>query len=247
MHGGNRNLQDTIRRASEGNFREYWLQLYIRDNYSKLGFESLDGPFDTGYDFKGIYEGKRVVVEAETQSKNFLYHKHDPDRVDILIVLNDDTSGTVLRMSSHEWRKRLPKKIIKVDPEDFVKSTYPMRKEYAEKKQCERKAFEGLFPFLNIKSALSILWGLLIEELPLEDSPEAEAFGEALDLTAMEYIKIYDLNIEERGTKPIFSNIEVLANDLVRSRKELDDLADEEREHLKRWLGILQTEYSFRV
>jgi hypothetical protein len=34
----------------------------------RLGFDSLEGPFETGYDFKGVYKGKRVIIEAEYNS-----------------------------------------------------------------------------------------------------------------------------------------------------------------------------------
>jgi hypothetical protein len=244
---GNQNLQEVIGRAEEGEFNEYWLQLYIRDNYEKLGFDSLEGPFDIGYDFKGVYRGKRVVVEAETQSKNFLYHKHDPDEVDILIVLKDNITDEVYGMSPPEWRERLPKRIITVDPEDFVKSTHPMRKAYAIKKQSEREAFVTLLPFVRIKGALATLWDVLAGEVPYEGTPEAEAFDEALSLTAMEYMNTYDLNLEELKGKPVFTKIEVVANDLIRGRRGTDDLTCEEKEFLAHWLGVLKTEYSLQI
>jgi len=240
-------LQEVIRRAEEGNFPEHWLQLYIKDNFNKLGFDSLEGPFDRGYDFRGVYQGKTVVVEAETQSKNFLYHKHDPDEVDILIVLKDNITDEVYGMSPPEWRERLPKKTITIDPEDFVKSTHEMRKAYAIKKQREREALVTLFPFVRIKGALATLWGVLAGEVPYEGTPEAEAFDEALSLTAMEYLNTYDLNLEELKGKLIFTEIEVLADDLIGSRRGIDDLTGEEKGFLAHWLGVLRTEYGLRI
>jgi hypothetical protein len=53
----------------------------------------------------------------------------------------------------------LPKKIIKVDPEDFVKSTHRLRKDYVIKKQREREAFIELFLFSRIKNAFASLYG----------------------------------------------------------------------------------------
>ena len=126
MNTNGSNRRQGIARAQKGEFREYWLQLYIKNNYERLGFDSLEGPFETGPDFKGVYKGKKVVIEAETQSRNFIYHRHNPNEVDILIVLNDDNAGEVLGMKPVEWRKRLPKKIILVDPEDFLRSTHEM-------------------------------------------------------------------------------------------------------------------------
>lgn len=113
MNNRNPNLEEVIQRAERGEFREYWLQLYIKDNYQKLGFDSIEGPFQTGPDFNGVYKGRRVVVEAETTPKNFVYHKHNPKGVDILIVLNEDYTNVVLGMDPTEWRKLLPKEIIK--------------------------------------------------------------------------------------------------------------------------------------
>ena len=55
---------------------EIWLQLYIKDHYTKLGFSEMSGPYDAGYDFKGVRNGKTVVVEAERQSASFVCHGH---------------------------------------------------------------------------------------------------------------------------------------------------------------------------
>lgn len=111
MDTKNSNLEKTIERAEKGEFKEYWLQWYIKDNYKKLGFNSFEGPFEIGYDFRGVYKGDKAVVEAETQSRNFIYHRHDPNEVNILIVLNNDITDEVLGMKPTEWRKSLPKKI----------------------------------------------------------------------------------------------------------------------------------------
>ncbi len=194
MNSRNPKLDEAIKRASKGEFREYWLQLYIKDNYKKLGFDNLEGPFETGYDFKGVFKGEKVIVEAERTLKDFVYHRHNPREVDILIVLNDDCNDMILRMEPTEWKKLLPKKIIKVDSEDFVKQTHEMRKDYAIKKQKETEAFISLLPFLRIKRAFETLWHILVEETPLEGTPEAEAFDEALDFSSIEYIKIHVLD-----------------------------------------------------
>ena len=243
MYKDDANFRRTVERAERGRFREYWLQLYVKNNYRKLGFDSLEGPFETGYDFKGIYNGKKVVVEVETKSSNFIRHGHRKNEVDILIVLNDD-ADEVLGMKPAEWRKHLPEKIIVVDPEDFVKSTHEMRKEYAIRKQLERGAFLPMnHPFYRIKNAFAKLWHLLVEEAPYEGTPEAEAFDEALLSTTIKYIQTYGLPPEELGS---FTRIEVLANDL-KSRREFNDLKSEEKEFLEEWLGVLRTEYGSRI
>ena len=235
------NLEEAVEHAARGEFKEYWLQQYIKKCYRGLGFDSISGPFEKGCDFSGVYQGEKVAVEAETRSRNFLYHRHDPRRVDILVVLNDDTSGEVLGMKPIEWRERLPKKIIVVDPEDFVKETHTIRKEYALKKREERRVLESLFSFFRIKRAFARLWGFLIEEVPYEGTAEVEAFEGALVSTAVEYIKFYDIDLDKLREELMFTRIEVLA------KRESTNLADEEKEFLSRWLSVLHTEYVSRI
>lgn len=247
MNNKGTNLKKVVKRAEMGEFREYWLQLYIKNNYKRMGFDNLKGPFEIGYDFKGVYKGKKVVIEAETQSRNFIYHRHDPNEVDILIVLDDDTTDEVLGMKPTEWRKRLPRKIIMVDPEHFVKSTHEMRKNYAIKKQKESKLFLEILPFIGIEEAFANLWNLLGEEIPYEGTPEADAFEEVLYLTAIEYIKVYNLDLEKLRKGSVFTRIEVLTNDLIKSRRGFNDLSSEEKDFLKDWLEVLRTECSSRI
>ena len=252
MKNKNPNLDEAIKHAGKGEYREYWLQSYIKDNYKKLGFNSLEGPFKAGYDFKGVYKGKKVAVESERTVKDFVYHGHDLKEVDILIVLNDDCEDVILGMKPTEWKKRLPKKIIKVDPEDFVKATHEMRKDYAIKKQKDRDAFIKLLPFLRIKNAFGKLYDLFVEETEGQKAgrlygPEAKAFDEALDFTAIEYINTYNFNLEKLRKGSVFTRIETLANDLIKSRREFNDLKSEEKEFLEEWLDILHTEYASRI
>lgn len=252
MDNKNPNLDEAINRAGKGEFREYWLQLYIKDNYKKLGFDSLEGPFETDYDFKGVYKGKKVIVEAERTLKDFVYHRHDPKEVDILIVLNNDCTDVILGMKPIEWKKCLPKKIIKVDPEDFVKSTHERRKAYAIEKQKEREVFIELTPFFRIKRALAQIYDFFMEETEGQEAerlygPEAEAFDRALDFTAIEYIQAYNLDIEKLKRESVFTRIEVLANDLIKSRREFNNLTSEEKEFLEDWLEVLHLEYASRI
>lgn len=252
MDNKNSNLDEAINRARKGEFREYWLQLYIKDNYKKLGFDSLEGPFETGYDFKGVYKGKKVVSEAERTLKDFVYHRHDPKEVNILIVLNDDCADVILGMKPTEWKKCIPQKIIKVDPEDFVKSIHERRKAYAIGKQKEGELFIGLLPFFRIKSAFAHLYDFFVEETEEQEAervygPEAEAFDRALDFTAIEYIKVYGLDIEKLRKEPVFTRIENFANDLIKLRREFNNFTSEEKEFLENWLEILHMEYSSRI
>ncbi len=252
MDTKNSNLEKAIERAEKGEFKEYWLQLYIKDNYKKLGFDSLEGPFEIGYDFRGVYKGEKAVVEAETQSRNFIYHRHDPNEVNILIVLNNDITDEVLGMKPTEWRKSLPKKIIVVDPEDFIKLTHEMRKKYAVEKKEEYEALPYRTHISGIKDALAGLYKALIEEVPYKGPLQEEAFYEAAKVVTFEYLKFYNINLKEFISKEkegsvIVTRIEDLARDLFESRRKFSDLKDEEKEFVVSWLEVFCTEYISRL
>ncbi|MCQ4574625.1 MAG: hypothetical protein NOU37_05200 [Candidatus Brocadiales bacterium] len=236
----NRGLEESIKRAEKGEFREYWLQLYVKANYKKLEFDDLEGPFEHGYDFKGIYKGKRVIIEVERSSRNFVGHGHNPKEVDILIILNDDDTD----------RSLLPKKIIKIDSKDFVLATHERRRDYAIEKQKDIEVFFKMLPFNLIKKALATLWHLLIEEIPSEDTPESDIFEEALKSTTFQYIKFYDINLEdlrEQGGGRRVTRLECLVNDLMKSNRKIDYLTSEENEFIRLWIEALRKEYSSRI
>jgi len=231
--------------------------LYIKDNYKKLGFTSLSGPYEIGYDFRGIYEGKPVVVEAERLPKNFVEHKHNPKEVDILITLWEDDAD----------RSLLPQKIIKVDAEDFVKYTYEMRRAYAVKMKEKREEIDRILPSLavwqRIKNAFATLYALLIDDTArgtgleinywtgeiqkIIETPEEEAFNEALETVVSQYVDLYNIDLKECWEKPVFTEIEILANDLRESRRNFEDLTPKERKFLIYWLNLLREEYSSRL
>ena len=104
-------------RAENSEIREYWIQEYVKENYAKLGFSDIEGPFEIGPDFKGLYKGKSVVVEVERGWQSFIRHNHHVDehfaQVSILIVLNPSKP-------SKEKKVQLPEKIIYIDIDDFV-------------------------------------------------------------------------------------------------------------------------------
>lgn len=241
-------FRKTVDRAAKGKFREYWLQRYIKDNYEKLGLHDLEGPFDKGYDFRGTYKGRKVIIEAETESRNFILHRHKADEVDILITLSDSYDRDVLGMKLDEWRQRLPPIIMAVDPEDFVKATHEERKAYALKKEQDTETFMRLWPFLRIKDAFSKLWTIIVGEIYSEGTPEAEHFEDALIDTALTYIGTYKIDLDMiRKEESVFTQMEILANDLVKSRRDFEQFSDEEKEHVNEWLGVLQDEFSLRL
>jgi hypothetical protein len=121
-------------RAESGDIREYWIQEYVKDNHAKLGFSKMEGPFDVGPDFKGVYKGKRVIVEAERDCQSFIQHKHYEDErfkeVSILIVLNPSKPPK-------EIKDKLPKTIIYINIDDFVEWWRPKARAYAKTKRIQ--------------------------------------------------------------------------------------------------------------
>lgn len=222
-------MDDLIARAESGDFAEYWLQQYIKENYNKLGFTSIEGPFDTGPDFKGVYQGRKVVIEAERAPKHFIYHRHDPKEVDILIVLNEEYFGVVLGMKPDEWRKLLPKHVIKVEAEDFVKATHAMRKAYALKKDEERERFDRILPYLRIKHAFAGLYNLFVEDFPHEGTPEHEDLDQALFYATQQYIQRNAIDVDALRNNRVFTDVEILYNDLIKSRREATHITERER------------------
>lgn len=126
--------KDAYERAESSDIREYWIQKYIKDNYAKLGFSKLEGPFDVGPDFRGAYKGKEVIVEAERDYQSFIQHKHKEDerfkKVSILVVLNPSEPP-------EEIKGKLPKTIIHIDIDDFVEWWRPKAKAYAKTKKIQ--------------------------------------------------------------------------------------------------------------
>jgi len=199
-----------------------------------------------GPDFKGFYGGKRVEIEVETRTENFIYHRHDPKRVDVLIVLADDCDKDVLGMSPNQWRARLPKRILKVDAEDFITSTHEMRKSYALMKKEQMKSLPMRLRIAAIRGAFEILWCTTTgEDVPEEDTPDWNAFKEATMQAAMEYIRFYRVKISEEFAAALeFTKIEILANDLVKSHRELDSLNAKEEEFVENWIAVLREKLS---
>jgi hypothetical protein len=78
--------------------KEYWVQRYIVANYTQLGFEALEGPFNSGPDFRMRRKGKWVMVEAEIAYEDYITHKHHEDlkwaSCAILIVLSEKKPNT---------------------------------------------------------------------------------------------------------------------------------------------------------
>jgi hypothetical protein len=124
--------KNAYERAEDADIREYWIQEYIKDNYLKLGFSNIEGPFEEGPDFKGIYKGKKVVIEVERDYQSYMSHKHYEDErfkeVNILIVLSPSKPPK-------EIKNKLPKTLIHININDFVDWWRPRAKAYANTKR----------------------------------------------------------------------------------------------------------------
>lgn len=126
--------KNAYERAKSSDIREYWIQEYVKENYEKLGFSKIEGPFEVGPDFKGVYKGKKVIVEVERDYQSYILHKHHEDErfkeVNILIVLNPSEPP-------EEIKDKLPKTIIHIDVDDFVKWFRPKARAYAKTKKIQ--------------------------------------------------------------------------------------------------------------
>lgn len=114
---------------------EYWIQGYVREKYRKLGFASIEGPFDAGPDFKVSTASGDTFVEVEVRCENYLQHKHhcDPrfNAVGILIVLEPEEPP-------QEVRKALPSQLVHLDLQDFTRWYCDAAKKHAAQKERER-------------------------------------------------------------------------------------------------------------
>jgi hypothetical protein len=120
---------------------EYWVQLYVKENYQKLGFSLLKGPFGRGPDFLVTYEGRETYAEVEVRCENHVKHGHPNDSrynpdVEILVVLEPADP-------SDEIKDQLPAKVIHLDKKHFEQWYSRATREYAiqkEKEQPTKKA-----------------------------------------------------------------------------------------------------------
>ena len=128
---------------------ENWLQEYIVAHYRGLGFSQLKGPFRRGVDFKGIYRGKRVKIEAEWHYANYCFHQHPPDWADILIV-------ATLEPVPEKYRDVLPSRIVNIPLDEVIKWAEPKADEK------ERECFRS-YPWRRLSRNLLDLYVYYLE------------------------------------------------------------------------------------
>lgn len=136
--GAGRKLPAHRRRQARNPFphlREHWYQVYVKDHARELGFERLDGPQDVGADFVGTMGGRPVSIEVEKDYVSYLDHHHP--MFDVLVVgVLDDPPPDMLEY--------LPKTIIRVDPQQVLEYTKPLRTVYREQKERERETLPSV-------------------------------------------------------------------------------------------------------
>ena len=80
---------------------------WFEENYKLLGFSKIIEKRKFSYpDFKMEMDGKELEVELETLSSNFIRHKHDPEKCDIVLCLLND--------------KKLPIKTIEITSFEYL-------------------------------------------------------------------------------------------------------------------------------
>jgi hypothetical protein len=97
---------------------ENWLQKYIKEHYLQIGFSQIHGPYKYGADFKGVYAGKPVKIEAEWEYSDYISHKHTVRFADILVV------ATLEPVPEH-LKEKLPSIIINLNREHVIKWAQP--------------------------------------------------------------------------------------------------------------------------
>jgi hypothetical protein len=97
---------------------EIWLQKYIKEHSQQIGFTQLHGPYNFGADFKGIYAGNPVKIEAEWEYSDYISHKHSLSFADVLVVATLEPVPPLLKAN-------LPTIIINLDREQVLEWAQP--------------------------------------------------------------------------------------------------------------------------
>jgi hypothetical protein len=102
---------------SADKLQEHWAQRYVKEEFKRLGFSKVDGPFNRGPDYRVTQKRRWAFAEVETRWKNYLRHGHhvNPafDEVEYLILLSAETPDP-------KERRVLPPQIIHIDREHFL-------------------------------------------------------------------------------------------------------------------------------
>jgi hypothetical protein len=56
--------------------QERWAQRYVQEEFARLGFTKVEGPFNRGPDYRVFHKRRWLWAEVETRWKNYLLHGH---------------------------------------------------------------------------------------------------------------------------------------------------------------------------
>lgn len=134
-------VRDIQNQIKNDKIKEFFVQQYVKENPKVFGFENLTGPFSTGPDLKGTWNGKEVEIEVERTYTNYKQHKHHLNRsfrkVSILICLDH-------KKPKQKSLEDLPSNIWYIDHQHFLE-WYSNHIE----KNAHLKSFQAVFGMLS--------------------------------------------------------------------------------------------------
>jgi hypothetical protein len=164
----NKSKADIEQEIKNNEIYESAIQNYVFENYQMFGITSIEGPFEVGPDFKGVWNGKTVEIEVErayTDYKQHGHHKqHSFEKVEILICLDN-------KKPTKRSIQGLPQNIWYIDQKHFLTWYMVHRIKYAKVKQIEtlinilRDAIlKNIFFLLNIDEEMEDLELMTIQD-----------------------------------------------------------------------------------
>ena len=153
---------------------EHWYQQYVLKHHQEFGFSSLEGPFKTGPDFKGVLKGSCVTVEVEREY--LAYRQHGHKGMDVLIV-------GVVEPPHPAMIEFLPPVIMNVDPQVVMDWSKPFRDAY----KAEMEKRRGLLPqqLERVRANLGYVKAFRIKrervEFALKESMRCECGGQMIE------------------------------------------------------------------
>ena len=101
--------------TNEMEFKNWFEKNFENIGYSKI-IKDNKGRFP---DFVMLKENKKVGVELETVSSNFILHKHDPKKVDELVCIKEDVKIpiTTIIINQLEYKSRIKRISATVEKE----------------------------------------------------------------------------------------------------------------------------------
>ena len=88
--------------------KELWYQQYVKTHPGEFGLTDLEGPFESGPDFRGTLNQKPVTIDIEKDYLSYVQHGHPI--FDVLIV-------AVLDKPHPDIVKELSLVIVNLDPQ----------------------------------------------------------------------------------------------------------------------------------